>query len=129
MALLWGGPGLLFLPILLAAGAGAEILWGLCTTVLLTFAVLSAVAGLFVRSWWLFLGFSLLAYLGLALSYAGLVLLMHRDAGTELGAFSPMYGAFFLSFFMIHGVTGAVRRIAGMTGLAEGQAAGEESGS
>jgi hypothetical protein len=112
---------LLILPFLMAAGVGAEVLWGLGTTVLLTFAVLSAIGGLFVRSWWLYSGFSLLAYLVLALAYAAVVLVLHKDADAELGTFSSMYSAFFLSFFMIHGVTGAVRRIAGMAGLQQAE--------
>lgn len=117
LMLLWGAPPLLLMPFLLAFGAGADVLWGLSTTVLLTFAVLSAVFGLFMQAWWRYTGFALLAYLALAMSYAGLVLMLHRDAGDELMHFSSMYSAFFISFFMIHGVTGAVRRIAGLTGL------------
>lgn len=121
LAAVWGLPGLLVLPLLGAGGAAAHVLWGVGATVLLTFAVLSAVFGLFVPRWWTYTAASLGAYLLLAAAYAAVVLGLGGDAAGELGTFAPMYTAFGASFVLVCGVTGLVRRIAGYAGLHEAE--------
>ena len=113
----WGLPGLFLMPILHVSGAEVSVLWSIGATFLLTFSVLSAILGLFARHWWWYTASCGLCYLGLTVLYALAVMALSRYAIEELGAFMPMYSAFFLGFFMINAVAAVVRRIAGYSGL------------
>jgi len=115
--LVWAALGCLALMIARASGASGEVLWSLVATFLLTFSSATAIAGIFSRNWLPYSLRCLVAYLLLAGILAMGTNLLQQGVMAELARFPEMYAAFFLSFFMISGVAGAVRGIASFLGL------------
>ncbi len=94
------------------AGGQTEVLWSVATTFLLTFSSATAIGGLFAGKWLHYTASCLAGYLLLALVLAAGVSQLQAGSFEEIKTYPEMYAAFFLSFFMITGVTGAVRAIA-----------------
>jgi len=116
-ASLWGVLGCTSLLVARASGASGEVLWSLVATFLLTFSAATAIAGIFCSQWLAYSARALAGYLLLAVLLASAVSFLQQGVLAELLRFSEMYAAFFLSFFMITGVAGAVRAIASFLGL------------
>ncbi|MBI1193926.1 MAG: hypothetical protein GC205_12270 [Bacteroidetes bacterium] len=115
--ILWAAAGCLSLMIARASGASGEVLWSLVATFLLTFSSATAIAGIFSGNWLQYSLRCLLGYLLLAVILALATSFLQQGIMAELARFPEMYAAFFLSFFMISGVAGAVRAIASFLGL------------
>jgi hypothetical protein len=117
LAAVWGVMGCGSLLVARASGASSEVLWSLVATFVLTFSSATAIAGIFSGQWLAYTARALVGYLVLATLLAAAVSALQQGVLAELLRFSEMYAAFFLSFFMISGVAGAVRAIASFLGL------------
>ncbi len=117
LAGLWAVVGSIVLLLASASGARAEVLWSIASTLLLSYSTGTALAGIFSARWVPFTLWCLFGYVALASVLAFGVIGLKPESMKELGEFKEMYAAFFLSFFMITGVAGAVRAIASFLGM------------
>lgn len=108
---IWTAVGAFALALGKTSGAGDGTLWQMVVTVLLCYAVFSALMGIFATAWWRYTAACISVYL-VAVVVLSLLASAVSSTGADTVIRSPgLYAACFVSFFMIVVVAGAVRRI------------------